>query len=126
MQQQQRDDRVGLVLVGFSPAERLAAIARHLGWEGRVLADPDRVLYRRLGIGRAPLWRVYTPSTVAIYGRAARRGERLRRAEEDTRQLGGDAVLVDGIVTRVWRPASPDDRPAAEEVVAVAAAALDR
>jgi hypothetical protein len=33
---------------------------------------------------------------------------------------GADAVAVDGTVVRVWRPRSPDDRPAASEVVAEA------
>lgn len=112
------------MLVGFSPAARLAAIAGHLAWQGRVLADDERVLYRRLGIGRAPLRRVYTPGTLAIYARAVLRRQRLQRAAEDTRQLGGDAVMVDGFVTRVWRPASPDDRPPTAEVVTAASAAL--
>jgi hypothetical protein len=30
---------------------------------------------------------------------------------EDTRQLGGDAVLVDGRVVQLWRPRTPNDRP---------------
>lgn len=117
MRQQHGDERVGLVLVGFSPAERLTAIARHRGWPGRVLSDPDRRLYRRLGIGRAPLWRVYSPGTIATYARALRHGEHLTRPEEDTRQLGADAVVVDGRVRVLWRPRSPDDRPAATDVL---------
>ena len=63
MQDAHDDPRIGLVLVGFSPADRLAPIARRLGWTGAVFSDPDRRLYRRLGIGRAPWWRVYTPGT---------------------------------------------------------------
>jgi ABC-type amino acid transport substrate-binding protein len=42
---------------------------------------------------------------------------------EDTRQLGADAVVVDGTVVRLWRPRSPDDRPAASAVVAESARA---
>jgi hypothetical protein len=38
------DARLGLILVGFSPARPLFAIARHLGWPGLVLSDPGRVL----------------------------------------------------------------------------------
>jgi hypothetical protein len=120
-----RDPRIGLVLVGFSPADRLAAIARGLGWTGAALSDPDRSLYRQLGIGRAPWWRVYTPATLAIYARAWRRGRRLDRPSgEDTRQLGGDAVIVDGVVRVLWRPRSPDDRPRAADVLAAARRAL--
>jgi hypothetical protein len=48
------------------------------------------------------------------------RGHRLARAVEDTRQLGADAIMVRGVVRRLWRPRSPDDRPEAAEVVAAA------
>jgi len=37
------------------------------------------VLYRRLGIGRAPLRRVYSPGTLATYATAVARGERPAR-----------------------------------------------
>jgi hypothetical protein len=114
------DPDVGLVVIGFSPVDRLVAIARHLGWTGRVLSDPHRRLYGRLGIGRAPWWRVYSPGTVALYARAAAGGHRLTRPEEDTRQLGGDAIMVEGTITTLWRPRSPDDRPPAAEVLAAA------
>jgi hypothetical protein len=119
-----RDPSVRLVLVGFSPPDRLAALARHLDWPGLVLADPPRRLYGALGLGRAPLWRVYSPRTLLMYARAVVRRERLRPPVEDTRQLGADAVVVDGSVVRLWRPRSPDDRPEAREVLAEAAELL--
>jgi hypothetical protein len=118
------DARLGLILVGFSPARPLAAIARHLGWPGLVLSDPGRVLYRRLGIGRAPLQQVYSPGTLATYAVALARGHRLARPVEDTRQLGADAILVHGVVRRLWRPRTPDDRPTAAEVIAAGQAWL--
>lgn len=108
------------MLVGFGPARRLAAIAARLGWEGRVLGDEPRDLYRRLGIGRAPWWRVYSPGTVLTYARATRQGWRPARPVEDPRQLGGDAVIAGGVVVAVWRPRSPDDRPRAGDVLAEA------
>lgn len=114
------------VAVGFSPAERLEAIVRHLGWEGLVLSDEGRRLYGRLGVNRAPLWRVYSLGTLVTYGRAVGRGERLVRPVEDTRQLGADAVMVDGVVTTRWRPRSPEDRPPAGEVVERAVRAQGR
>lgn len=123
MHETHNDEDPGLVAVGFSPVERLEAIARHLGWTGLVLSDPSRQLYRRLGIGRAPWWRVYSPGTLAVYGRAIAAHQHLARPEEDTRQLGGDAVMVDGIITTLWRPRSPDDRPPAAEVLAAARSA---
>ncbi len=124
MQEKHDNGSVGLVLVGFSPPERLAALARHLGWSGLVLSDRTRKTYERLGLGRAPLWRVYSPRTVLTYARAALAGHRLPRPVEDTRQLGGDAVVVDGTVVHLWRPRTPDDRPTASEVLAAADAQL--
>jgi hypothetical protein len=123
---QHENPSVGLVVVGFSPADRLAALARHLGWPGQVLSDPGRVLYAALDLRRAPVWRVYSPRTVLTYARAVRRGHRLPRPVEDTRQLGGDAVIVDGTVVRLWRPRTPDDRPQAAEVLAAADEVLRR
>jgi hypothetical protein len=116
--------RPGLILVGFSPPAPLAAIARHLGWPGLVLTDPHLLLYRRLGIGRAPLRHFYSPGTLATYAAALARGHRLARPVEDTRQLGADAIMVRGVVRRLWRPRSPDDRPAAAEVIAATGAGL--
>lgn len=99
------------VAVGFSPAPALAELADHLDWPWAFLADPDRVLYARLGLGRARLREVYTPATLRIYRDAVRRGEAVARPVEDARQLGGDAVVRSGRAVRVFRPASPDDRP---------------
>lgn len=125
MHQAHDDRRVGLVLVGFSPADRLAALSRHLRWPGRVLADPDRLLYHRLQIGRASWWRVYSPATLAIYARAVGRRQPLAKPVEDTRQLGGDAITVGPVVRRLWRPRSPDDRPPAHQILAMAGRLAD-
>ncbi|MDN5747116.1 MAG: hypothetical protein L0H64_01075 [Pseudonocardia sp.] len=110
--QQELAGRIPLVVVGFSPAEALAPLADHLGLTGAVLSDTDRRLYRRLGLRRAPVWRVYSPGTLARYAIWKLRGRTLHRPVEDTRQMGGDALLVDGRVERLWRPATPDDRAA--------------
>lgn len=120
MHEQHDNPSVGLIFIGFSPADRLVALARHLRWPGLVLSDPTRVVYATLGFRRARLWRVYSPRTLLTYARAVRGGKRLSRPVEDTRQLGGDAVLLDGTVIRLWRPRTPDDRPAASDVLAAA------
>ena len=123
-----RDDAnhrgVPVLAVGFSPAPALAALAERLGWTGPFLVDEQRVLYRRLEFGRAPLWRVYSRGTMARYAAAARRGVRLPRTVEDTRQLGGDALLQDGVVVMRWLPRSPDDR--ADPATLVDAASMRR
>jgi hypothetical protein len=118
------DARIGSIAVGFSPPGPLAAIARDLGWTGLVLTDPGRELYQRLGVGRAPLRRVYSPGTLAIYVGALARRHRLTRPVDDTRQLGADAIMVQGAVRLLWRPRTPDDRPTASEVITAARAWL--
>ena len=111
---------VGLpvVAVGFSPPELLRSVAEHLSWRGPFLSDEDRTLYRVLGLGRAPWWRVYSPGTLAIYARGwSRRRRAVGRPAEDTRQLGGDALVRDGVAHVLWTPHSPDDRVAPQELV---------
>lgn len=120
--QQQLDGAVPLVVVGFSPPDALAPLAGHLGLTGRVLSDPDRLLYGRLGLGRAPVWQVYSPGTLVRYALLALRGATLHKPVEDTRQMGGDALVVGGRVVRLWRPSTPDDR-ASPALVAAAARA---
>ena len=124
MHQARDDPRAGLILIGFSPPDRLAPLARHLGWPGPVLADQQRLLYMRLGIGRAPLWLVYSPATLAAYAAALLRGQRLVRPTEDTRQLGADAIMTGGVIRLLWRPRTPSDRPSAAQVMAAATTLL--
>ncbi|CAN5635592.1 hypothetical protein BH20ACT2_BH20ACT2_01510 [soil metagenome] len=114
---QVRDERPALealgataVAVGFSPVEPLAALAEHLDWPWPFLSDPDRLLYRRLGFGRASTRQVWTGGTLAVYRRSLARGVRPRKPVEDSHQLGGDAIVGNGRVLRVFRTASPDDR----------------
>ncbi|MFN2608739.1 MAG: AhpC/TSA family protein [Acidimicrobiales bacterium] len=111
--------------VGFSPAEALAALAQQLGWPWPFLADPQRVLYARLGLDRAPLHRVFTPGAVRRYREAAAAGTEVHRPVEDARQLGADAVVAAGRVLWLRRQAGPDDRPAPGELLAAVAAARD-
>ncbi|MDQ3578680.1 MAG: hypothetical protein M3443_14025 [Actinomycetota bacterium] len=85
-------------------------MAEHLGLKGAVLADPDRALYRLLGLRRASLLQVYSPGTLVHYARVLRSGRKLQKPVEDTRQLGGDALAVNGEIIRRWRPSAPDDR----------------
>jgi hypothetical protein len=115
---------ISVLAAGFSPAVALADLAMHLEWPWPFLVDTERRLYRRLGLGRTGLRHVYTPGTLARYARAFLTGRAVRPPVEDTRQLGGDAIVRAGTVLRVFRPASPDDRTPPEEIFAAARAAL--
>jgi hypothetical protein len=111
-----------LVVITFADApERLTAFRRHLGLDVAdvpVLADTERALYRLLGAGRGSLRQVWSPGTLAMYVRLLWRGRRLRRPQEDTRQLGADAVIDrSGRLRRVWLPSGPDQRPTVSEIV---------
>jgi hypothetical protein len=110
VRQQAAGRPIGLIACGFSPPDALAALADHVGWPGQFLSDQNRRLYRLLGLGRAKLWQVYSIGTLARYAAAAARGHPLPRPVEDTRQMGGDALLQDGAVVRRWLPRTPDDR----------------
>ncbi|NMO92259.1 AhpC/TSA family protein [Actinomycetospora sp. TBRC 11914] len=116
-------DAVPVVAVGFDPADALGALADHLGWASPFLADDGRRLYARLGMRRAPWWRVWSPRTLAFYARAVR-GEPAPHpggpAPLDVMQMGGDAVVVDGVAVRTWLPRTPVDRVAPAVVVGVA------
>ncbi len=120
MQRAARTHALGLVAVGFSPPAALARLADDLAWQGFFLADEQRTLYRLLGLPRARLPQTYSAGTLRRYLRAAVSGQRIRLPVEDTRQLGGDAVVRDGVVRRVWRPSTPDDRVAPRELAAAA------
>lgn len=111
---------VDLVVVTFTDQpERLAAYRDHLGIDGPIVADPERRLYRAVGAGRGRLRDVWSPGTLATYARLIRRGRRLQRPTEDTRQLGADIVVdTTGTVRRLWLPSGPDQRPSADEIVA--------
>lgn len=110
----------GLIAIGFSPPEALAALADHLAWPLPFLSDEQRILYNRLGLGRAATGQVFTPATRAVYAAAAERGVTAERPVEDIRQLGGDALAVAGEAHLTFRPASPDDRPLPADLLAAA------
>lgn len=117
---------IGMITIGFSPPQPLHDLTQYLHLTGPVLSDEQRTVYRLLGLRRAPLWRVYSPGTLAFYSQARRQGQQLRRRVEDTRQLGGDAIIDNGVITRRWAPRSPDDRVKPALLVAAARTAARR
>ncbi|MGH3836969.1 MAG: AhpC/TSA family protein, partial [Pseudonocardiaceae bacterium] len=56
MREQAAGRPIGLIALGFSPPDALAALADHVGWPGPFLADENRRLYGMLGMRRARLW----------------------------------------------------------------------
>lgn len=114
-------DRFGdatVAVVTFAAPERLGAYRAHLALPFDVVADPERTLYRVLGAERGARRQVWSPGTLALYGRLLRAGRRLHRPTEDVRQLGADVVVGrDGRVRYLALPTSPDARPPIEELI---------
>ncbi len=120
-------DRFGPAIVAavtFAEPERLAAHRRHLDLPFPVLADPERDIYRRFDFGRGSLRRIWSLGTMITYAGLLRKGRRLGRPTEDTRQLGGDVVIgPGGELAAIFRPRSPDERPTVDELIDAVTAA---
>lgn len=112
-------DSVHIAVVTFAQAGELAAHRAHLGLEFPMLADPERRIYQRFGLGQGSIREVWNPGTLRLYARLLIRGRRLRRPRHNTRQLGGDFVIdTDGRLLAAFRPRSPDDRPSIDDLAA--------
>jgi len=110
---------VAVAAVAFAPVELLAAHRLRLALPFPLLADPERIIYRRFGIGRGSLTDVWSLGTLKLYWDLLRRGRKLRVPGQDTRQLGGDIVIDgDGRLAFAFRPRSPDLRPTVGELIA--------
>ena len=115
-------DALPVVITFAQDPAQLSAYREHLDVRFPVLADTDRGLYHLLGAGRGSLRQVWSPGTIAMYARLIRRGRRLHRPIEDTRQLGADAVIDRlGRLHQRWLPPSPDARPPIAELIAAVA-----
>jgi hypothetical protein len=83
------------------------------------LLDPDRQLYRALGLGRVGWSTVFRRDTYLNYWRAWRRGARQGAVTGDTRQLPGVAVFdAEGRLRWLHRGATVGDYPPVAAVLA--------
>jgi AhpC/TSA antioxidant enzyme len=116
--------RARIVVVTFASPPLLAKFAAELELGVPMLADRDRALYAALGFGRGSVARVWLdPRVWARYARLLASGHRLRVTQEDTLQLGGDAVIdADGRLAWIYRSRGPEDRPAIDVLRRVLAA----
>ena len=122
----ERREELGVDVVGvsFAPAGEVERYRAGLGLEVPIESDPDRARYRSLGFGRGSVFSVWLDPRVWLrYARLLASGsQRLRAPEQDTLQLGGDALVApDGRVLWVYRSRRPDDRPSLEAIGAAVA-----
>jgi hypothetical protein len=107
-----------IAVVTFAAPDRLAAHRAYLGVPFPFLADGERRLYRLVGAERGTNRQIWSPGTLALYGRLLLRGRRLRRPTEDVHQLGADAVVGrDGRLRYLSLPERPNARPPIIELV---------
>jgi peroxiredoxin len=96
--------------------------ARRLMAEGMpfpCLVDPERNVYRALGLGRVSWRTVFMPATYVNYARGWLRGVRQGKITGDPRQLSGVAVLdADSRPAWVHRSRTIGDYPSVADVVA--------
>jgi AhpC/TSA antioxidant enzyme len=108
-----------VIVVSFAPPPMLAAYERELGLGLPLYSDTERELYRELGFGRASVARAWLhPKVWGRYADLLARGRRLHRPEQDTLQLGCDAVF-DAQARLRWLYSSrgPEDRPSVDELI---------
>lgn len=87
------------------------------------LMDPQRQLYRALGLERS-LARSWNLKTLWHYARAALSGRSLKPIQGDSAQLGGDFVVDEGGTLRyAHHSRDPVDRPPVDEVLQALSAA---
>jgi hypothetical protein len=122
----ENDNRVDIAVAHFDETDRLTEYRAFHGVPDRIrlLADPDRRLYRAFSVGRGRWWRVWGPRTFVAYARLMGRGGRYHRHQGDALQLGGDLVIGrEGTLEWAFLPAEPDARPSVAAVVAAVEAA---
>jgi hypothetical protein len=107
-----------LVVITFTRARNLPGYRRRFAAPLRVATDENLELYHALGFRRGSIRRVWGLRATRRYVQLLRGGARLERSDEDTLQLGGNAVF-DGEGRLVWRyaGAGPDDRPDVDEII---------
>ncbi len=107
-----------MVVVSFASSDHLRRFAERLGHPYLWLADPKRLSYRRLGLGRSGLFAIAPPRTVWGYIRFALPGKIWHPEQLDMAQMGGDFVFDrDGNLTLRHVSSASDDRPSMNEVI---------
>lgn len=116
---------VEVVIISFTTRELALAHAKNFGLTFPVLLDHDRATYGAFGLARAPITRVWGWRAARRYLQLYSEGKRRMSTDptssgetEDTRQLGGDFVLRDGLLRWGYWSEGSDDRPDPAVVVA--------
>lgn len=111
-------DKAGgrVAVISFARAEHVGRFALHLDHPYLWLADPERLSYRALGIGRRGPAAVAPPRLIWEHIRFAVRGRVWHPEQLDLAQMGGDFVFdrAGNLTLRHVSEASDDRPPMAE------------
>ena len=103
---------VKLALVHMTTAEAFAAFAGGYGLDDvPAIADPERRLYRAIGLRRGTLSQLLGWSVWVRGARAFFSGHRVGKLEGDGMQMPGTFVIRDGVVVRRFMNKTAADRP---------------
>jgi len=104
---------VSMAVVGMSASpERLRSFGQQYGLISAAwFADPDRLLYRALKLGRGSFLQLFGPRAWVAGVLAALRGHGVGKLEGDGFQMPGAFVIHRGRVVRAYRHTTAADRP---------------
>jgi hypothetical protein len=113
------ESRQGRVaVISFATSDQLKRFAKRFGHPFLWLADPKRLSYQRLGLGRRGVTAIAPPRAVLGYIRLILGGRIWRPEQLDLAQMGGDFVFDrDGNLTLRHVSTSSDDRPSAQALM---------
>jgi len=102
----------GIVLVHPGDGERAVALFESYGLEDLPrLADPERILYRALGLERGSFLQLFGPRVLWRAGAATLRGHHPGRKDGDLWQMPGVFLVRDGRILAAFRPRDLADKP---------------
>jgi len=111
-----------VVVVSFGSLQGAAGWLKDTGCKLEMFLDPDRSLYRALGLPRS-VSKVWGISTIHFYAGEVASGRTLPKSqqeEDDPLQMGGDFTLNRTGHLILCHPSSnPRDRPSLEKIIAV-------
>ncbi|MCP4434760.1 MAG: redoxin domain-containing protein [Actinomycetia bacterium] len=109
----------GISFIGVGKAADYQAewLMNEAGVGYELLVDPDENLYRALGLGHFPWWKMLAPTTMRNYLRAVRRSRQGRITNHPLQAPGVIALDPELRLTLVHRGATLGDYPPAGQVV---------
>jgi len=112
---------VTVAVVSFAEPGKLVPYQEHHQWPFTILADPQRVAYRKFALKRLSWFHVFSPATLRLYWKLLREGmKRENYGKDDIYQSGGDFLLDrDGNILFAQRSQNPSDRPSASHLLQV-------